>query len=383
MNRITSRALAAFLVLAIVLISCEALAATKDEDRAGGAEVIFIESPGCTKCAASERVLLKVGMDTPLNVSSYFYYSDAGHRIIKQYGSKDVPSIIIGGQVIDYRDYEKDDDLLERLIRDALANLSRPVGASIGLPVLPVNESREQGSGEEGGLGLNLNEISAYSISAVLGAGLVAGFNPCLLGILVFLAATVLSSAGKKRDLVMMVAFFSAGIFTTYFLFGLGMQRLMEARAVANAFRYILTAFLLLAGISQIWDGMRLRSAKPSIFRTDWALPYFKAGVERGRYSSYFLIGALFSLVKAPCVGAIYLAILDLFSARSYLVGATYLFFFNLGVVLPILLLGSGIAMGMSPEQVDSFRKEHRVGMRLFTGLALLALAPLIYWEVI
>ncbi|MCU0637919.1 MAG: hypothetical protein MUE87_04810, partial [Methanothrix sp.] len=182
MNRITSRALAAFLVLAIVLISCEALAATKDEDRAGGAEVIFIESPGCTKCAASERVLLKVGMDTPLNVSSYFYYSDAGHRIIKQYGSKDVPSIIIGGQVIDYRDYEKDDDLLERLIRDALANLSRPVGASIGLPVLPVNESREQGSGEEGGLGLNLNEISAYSISAVLGAGLVAGFNPCLLG---------------------------------------------------------------------------------------------------------------------------------------------------------------------------------------------------------
>lgn len=383
MNRITSLALAAFLVLAIVLISCEALAATKDEGRAGGAEVILIESPGCTKCAASERVLLKVGRDTPLNVSSYFYYSDEGHRIIKQYGSKDVPSIIIGGQVIDYRDYEKDDDLLEKLIRAALANQSPPVGASIGIPVLPGNESREQVSGEEGGLGPNLKEISAYSISAVLGAGLVAGFNPCLLGILVFLAATVLSSAGKKRELILMVAFFSAGIFTTYFLFGLGMQRLMETEAVANAFRYILTAFLLLAGISQIWDGMRLRAAKPSIFRTDWALPYFKAGVERGRYSSYFLIGALFSLVKAPCVGAIYLAILDLFSARSYLVGATYLFFFNLGVVLPILLLGGGIAMGMSPEQVDSFRKEHRVGMRLFTGFALLALAPLIYWEVI
>jgi hypothetical protein len=37
----------------------------------------------------------------------------------------------------------------------------------------------------------------------------------------------------------------------------------------------------------------------------------------------------------------------------------------------------------MSPEQVDNFRKDHRVGMRLFTGLMLLALAPLIYWQLI
>ncbi|HPH48873.1 MAG TPA: cytochrome c biogenesis protein CcdA, partial [Methanothrix sp.] len=230
---------------------------------------------------------------------------------------------------------------------------------------------------------IDLEQISAYSISAVLGAGLVAGFNPCLLGILVFLAASVLSTSGKRRDLVLMVAFFSAGIFTMYFLFGLGMQRLLETKAIADAFRYILTLFLLLAGLSQIWDGLRLKAGRPSIFRTDWIMPYFQSGVKGGRYSSYFLIGALFSLVKAPCVGAIYLAILDLLSSQSYLAGSIYLFFFNLGVVLPILLLGGAIALGMSPEQVDSFRKNHRVGMRLATGLTLLALAPLIYWQII
>jgi len=37
----------------------------------------------------------------------------------------------------------------------------------------------------------------------------------------------------------------------------------------------------------------------------------------------------------------------------------------------------------MSPEQVDSFRKDHRVAIRLFTGLTLIALAPLIYWQLI
>jgi len=390
MRIITSRiavAGLAFAFLALIIFPSAALQSSSGQDAAGKnvTEVIFIESPGCIKCAASERVLEKVGQEVPINVSSYYYYSPEGHRIIKEYGARDVPSMIIGIQVINYRDYEEDDALLERLIREALANQTPPAPAQFALPASHGNESKIQSTSlnSDEDSGLNLKEISAYSISAVLGAGLVAGFNPCLLGILVFLAASVLSSSGKKRELVMMVAFFSLGIFTMYFLFGLGMQRLLETEAVADSFRYILTVFLLLAGLSQVWDGIRLQNGMPSMFRTDWALPYFRAGVDKGRYSSYFLIGALFSLVKAPCVGAIYLAILDLLSASSYFEGAAYLFFFNLGVVLPILLIGGGIALGMSPEQVDAFRKDHRVGMRLATGIALLGLAPLIYWQLI
>jgi len=382
-----TRIATACLMVAAILFMCSSMALSAGHDNEGknAAEVIFIESPGCTKCAATERVLEKIGQDTPINISSHYYYSEDGHRIIKQYGAKDVPAIIIGMQVINYRDYEEDDSLLEKLIREALANQTQPVQAAFSIPATPGNESDSENESKHSDQDpqLNLKELSAYTISAVLGAGLVAGFNPCLLGILVFLTASVLSSSGKKRDLVMMVAFFSLGIFAMYFLFGLGMQRLLETEAVANAFRYILTAFLLLAGLSQVWDAMRLRDNRPSLFRTDWALKYFQAGIDKGRYSSYFLVGALFSLVKAPCVGAIYLAILDLLSAKSYLEGATYLFFFNLGVVLPILLLGGGIALGMSPEQVNAFRKDHRVGMRLVTGLALLALAPLIYWQLI
>ncbi|NLX39024.1 MAG: cytochrome C biogenesis protein, partial [Methanothrix sp.] len=38
---------------------------------------------------------------------------------------------------------------------------------------------------------------------------------------------------------------------------------------------------------------------------------------------------------------------------------------------------------GMSPARVDSFRKDHRAAIRFATGLTLLLLAPLIYWQVI
>ncbi|MCK9440745.1 MAG: cytochrome c biogenesis CcdA family protein [Methanothrix sp.] len=377
---VVSFVLALILLVGVALVFSNGVVAIGKND-AGATEVIIIKSPGCTKCAAAERALEKIGRDMPLNVTGYYYYSDEGHRIIKQYRAKDVPAIIIGMQVINYRDYEGDNALLESLIKGALANQTPNLPAAF---TLPGNESTKQNlSAAADGPGLNLQEISFYTISAVLGAGLVAGFNPCLLGILVFLAASVLSTTGRKRELVMMVVSFSFGIFTMYFLFGLGMQELLQTEAIASAFRYVLTAFLLLAGLSQVWDALRLSQGRPSLFRTDWALKYFKAGVDKGRFSSYFLIGALFSLVKAPCVGAIYLAILDLLSARSYFEGAAYLFFFNLGVILPIIVIGGAIALGMSPEQVDAFRKDHRVGMRLATGLALLALAPLIYWQLI
>jgi cytochrome c biogenesis protein CcdA len=211
--------------------------------------------------------------------------------------------------------------------------------------------------------------MSLYTLFAVLAAGLLAGFNPCLLGILVFLAASVLSSSGRRRELVLLVVFFSLGIFTVYLLFGLGMQRVLQVGPLERSFRYILTLFLIVVG--------------ESIFRTDWALGYFLAGIERGRLSSYFLIGALFSLVKAPCVVGMYLAILDLLSARSYFEGTVYLVLYNVGVILPILLLGGFIVLGMSPEQVDSWRKDYRAAIRLATGLTLLLLAPLIYWQVV
>jgi cytochrome c-type biogenesis protein len=378
----TSRIAALCLVLSLVLLASVALLPTGGfaATEKGAAEVIFIKSPGCTKCAAAERTLDRVSREVPINITSYYYYTDEGHRIIKQYRAKDVPAIIIGMQVINYRDYEKDDDLLERLIKSALANQTVDHPAAF---TLPVNESEKQSFSNDGGQSLNLEKISLYTLSAVLVAGLVAGFNPCLLGILVFLAATVLSTAGKRRELVMMVVFFSLGIFTMYLLLGLGMQQLLQTESIVSAFRSILTAFLILAGFSQVWDAVRLKQGQPSIFRTDWALKYFQAGIDRGRFSSYFVIGALFSLVKAPCLVGIYLAILDLLSARSYIEGATYLLFFNLGVILPILILGGAIALGMSPEQVDSFRKDHRVGIRLATGITLIALAPLIYWQLI
>ncbi|HNX09250.1 MAG TPA: hypothetical protein PKL29_03965, partial [Methanothrix sp.] len=157
----------ACLMVAAILFMCSSMALSAGHDNEGknAAEVIFIESPGCTKCAAAERVLEKIGQDTPINISRHYYYSEDGHRIIKQYGAKDVPAIIIGMQVINYRDYEEDDSLLEKLIREALANQTQPVQAAFSIPATPGNESDSgnESKHSDQDLQLNLKELSAYT----------------------------------------------------------------------------------------------------------------------------------------------------------------------------------------------------------------------------
>jgi cytochrome c-type biogenesis protein len=220
--------------------------------------------------------------------------------------------------------------------------------------------------------------------ATVFAAGLLAGFNPCLLAILAFLASSILASTGRRRDILIMVAFFSLGIFVVYIIFGLGLFSIFQEKSNAAIFRFVLAAVLLVLGLMQLEDARRLQSGSTSLFRTDWTKKYVHGVVASRRLSYYFLLGALFSLVRAPCVGGIYIAIIGIISSQGLASsGLIYLMIFNLGIALPVMLLGGIIALGMSPEQVDHFRNQHRVVIRLITGFTLLALALLIYWQII
>ena len=356
---------AILLTIALVIILSPASASDNSS-------ITIITSPGCTKCAAADRVLADILTDYE-NVSlvEHIFSSEEGHRIIKEHKVKDVPSIIIGDSVIGYRDYDGNETELKTLIKAALEgqNISR----------LKKDESDSDLDAENA-----LKDLTISSAATVFVAGLLAGFNPCLLAILAFLASTVLSSTGRRRDLLTMVASFSLGIFVVYYIFGVGLFNVLQEKSTAAMFRLVLAAFLLVLGLMQIEDARRLYSGGDSLFRTDWAMKYVHGALASRKLSSYFLLGALFSLVKAPCVGAVYIAIIGIISSQGYASsGLFYLMMFNLGIVLPVLLLGGLIALGMSPEQVDHFRHKHRVAIRVITGATLIVMAPLIYWQLI
>jgi len=336
-------------------------------------QVMLIESPGCTKCAAAQRVLDEVLPQYPeAELVHYTYYSDEGHKVILDYNVKDVPSVIVDHTVIGYRSYDGDSDKLEVMLRAALEN--RSVETQLNLNTTEPSLDSQA-----------LRDIHPTSMATVFLAGLLAGFNPCLLAILAFLSSAVITSSGRSRDIIPLVICFSLGIFVVYYLFGVGLFRIFQdSKSMASSIRLFLSLLLIFLGLIQIEDARRLHNGGRSLFKTDWAMKYFEGGISGRRLSTYFLLGALFSLVKAPCIGAVYLAIMGIIFNEGYSSASLlYLMLYNLGIILPVLLLGGVIALGMSPESIDRFRHEHRVGIRIATGLTLMVLAPLIYWQLI
>ncbi|MBU3925263.1 cytochrome c biogenesis CcdA family protein, partial [Patescibacteria group bacterium] len=222
------------------------------------------------------------------------------------------------------------------------------------------------------------------SVPSVFTVGFLAGFNPCLLAILAFIASVTLANTGKRRNVLMIVIMFSLGIFVTYLIAGLGLHKIIgQSAPLQDTIKNILVAIVGILGIWHIYDAYYLRKNTESSFHTPRAFIRLTESVtKKVSLPAAFLIGSLFSLIKAPCVGAVYLVILDTMRNDTG-TGMIYLASYNLGVVLPVLILGAAIAFGMNPKRVEEFRKNRRAALRLVTGIILVGIAVLMYKGII
>jgi cytochrome c biogenesis protein CcdA len=219
--------------------------------------------------------------------------------------------------------------------------------------------------------------LKKLSPTAVFLAGLVAGFNPCLLAVMAFVSAMALSLKGRRIDIIVGLIAFSAGLLCIYLLMGIGFLRLIESMpSIAATFKTAIV--VLLAGLAA-YAFYEAYQVKKNADRGS----LFKAFVERYKplYRKYSLaanfgLGGAFGLIKMPCVGGIYVGILGAIAGSDEAArGLFYLAAYNLGVVLPVLAVGMLLVLGLSPEKVDRLRKKHRCAMKMATGLILAAMA--------
>ncbi|HID26436.1 MAG TPA: DUF11 domain-containing protein [Methanosarcinales archaeon] len=229
------------------------------------------------------------------------------------------------------------------------------------------------------------------SIFTIMLVGLLAGFNPCLFAILAFIASITLATPAKRRNVQYMVVMFCLGILFTYMVVGLGLlQFLKYSTSLQDTIRIGLVALITILGIWQLYDAYHLKVKNKSTFATPKFFIRMTESMTRSDASlklpASFFLGSLFSLIKAPCVGAVYFAILDMVfksDLSEKTLGIFYLGVYNLGVILPILLIGLAITFGLNPEKVNKFRKDQRSMLRLLTGLSLILIAVLMQLRII
>lgn len=219
--------------------------------------------------------------------------------------------------------------------------------------------------------------LKKLSVAAVFIAGLIAGFNPCLLAVMAFVSAMALSMKGRRLDIIFNLLAFSAGLLCIYLLMGVGFLKLVESvPSVTATLKSGVVVLLIGLAAFAFYEAYRIKknADRASLFKAfaDRYKPLYK------RYSlaASFGLGGAFGLIKMPCVGGIYVGILGAIAESGEVGrGLFYLVAYNLGIVLPVLALGALLVLGMSPEKVDRLRKKHRYALKVATGLILAAMA--------
>ena len=359
------------LVLLSIVLFCPITASGQSSE----VVVEYFYEDGCLSCSGAEPVVDKVvqGYDN-ISYSKYEILSDYGDmkvydRMVSEYGIASVPAVVINHQItITYPDYNGDEKRLEELLVAGIENA----------PHIPENNSIQPADGG--------NILPELSLPVVLVAGLLAGFNPCLLAVMAFLASLTLSAKGNRTELLKIVGGFCAGIFVMFMVVGMGLLGVIKQQPeIKDTITLLLVVLVGLLGLWHFYDAYHLKVHDRSSFKTSGSFLQLVEGIEhRNTVVVSFLAGAMFSIIKAPCVGAVYFAILDMLITQGKIAdGAIYLGFYNLGVILPVLILGIMLAFGLSPERVNDLREKRRVEIRLVTGAVLLLLAVMIYFNII
>ncbi|MDP2753127.1 MAG: cytochrome c biogenesis protein CcdA [Nitrospirota bacterium] len=356
MNRI----LLALLIILSIFISNSAAQVEKT------VHVEYFYDPACQKCAKATPIIDKVVNEYGNKVAfdKYNVKDEIGLQEARKYRIPGVPAVVIDNTIlISYEDYGSDLEKLETLLKNKIEE------AFIQSPTTRNTTASP----------------SSLSFLSVFTVGFLAGFNPCLFAILAFIASVALVSTGKRRNVLYIVAAFSLGIFVTYFIVGLGLFKLFESSAMQDTIRTVVVGVISILGIWHVYDAYHLRKNTESTFYTPKFFVRMTENItKKVNLPASFLMGSLFSLIKAPCVGAVYLVILDMVRNSSERgLGLMYLGVYNLGVILPVLVIGIAIAFGLNPEKVEKFRKEKRSALRLITGLSLLIIAVLMYLNII
>ncbi|MFH0910321.1 MAG: hypothetical protein V1918_02245 [Planctomycetota bacterium] len=239
-----------------------------------------------------------------------------------------------------------------------------------------------------------IRRFERFGAGAVAVAGLVDGVNPCAFTTIVFLLSMLAYLGKNRKELVMVGAGFTAAVFGTYFLLGLGLLSAVKSFSVNHglssglACGVALLAFAL-AGWS-LWDYVRFRRTGEARDMTLGLPRAMKARIHKVIRTSlttrHLLLGSLglgvaVSLLESMCTGQVYLPTI-MFVARAPGLRAEavgYLLLYNGMFILPLVGILAAAYAGVRSDGLARLMRRRlglvKLGMAaLFAALGTMAL---------
>jgi len=242
-------------------------------------------------------------------------------------------------------------------------------------------------------VGLNSAEQapSAMSGIVVLFLGFVSGFNPCLIALVSFILAATLKLEGGYLKALRRAFITALGVLYSYLLMGFSTFSIPNLATYVSWLTLPLGISLLIMGAlnlielsHDIYSGRwkRGEEAKLRLFRTPEFLK--RIIVETAYRDNFYLdfgIGGLFSLIKLPCIGPLFLVLFA--STPAQPVESLFnVVLFTSGVVLPIFVVTSLVGLGViKTSQMSALRFKGRLVQRGVVGVLLVLSGSVVLFQ--
>lgn len=355
----------------------------------------FFYGQGCPHCAKMEVFLDEMEAKyTDLNVMRFETYFNDDNRdlflnMAEEYGVEvgGVPTTFFEGKVVSGYSDSVGEILEEEFIRLINQEEEPIVEADLEQEEVATDELIEAEPTDEPETvkitsesspttdPVRIELLEQLTIPAVVSAAAVDAINPCAFAVLIILMTTILATKSRRRSLAAGLAF-SASIFISYLLMGIGLYSAIAVTGLSHVFYIVVAILAILLGLFNLkdwlWYGKWFVMEVPMSWR-----PKLKS-LLRGVTSvpGAFLIGFVVSLFLLPCTSGPYIVILGLLSSVATRNTAfLYLVLYNLIFILPMILITLAIFFGITTtEKAEAWRQGRLKTLHLIAGLILLLL---------
>lgn len=208
--------------------------------------------------------------------------------------------------------------------------------------------------------------------------GLIDSFNPCAIGVLLSYLAIALSLRVSRISFISFGLFYILATYTTYFLIGLGILKVMHLFGIHNFFGWIAAGLIILLGLFYVkeyfWPALKIPVL--SSFLSRCRIPKWN---REFTIASALVLGFLIGICEFPCSGGVYLATVGLLSAKAtFLKGITYLFIYNFMFILPLVAVFLSVGNKFVFSRLQKLQTSAFSAIKLIMGISMLASGALL-----
>jgi cytochrome c biogenesis protein CcdA len=218
-------------------------------------------------------------------------------------------------------------------------------------------------------------------LPAVVVTGLLDSVNPCAFAVILLLLAFLFTIRQSRKRILQLGLIYIGMVFLVYFAIGLGILRAVrlseDAHFVARAGSWILIALGAINLAEYFFPRFPIKLRMPvaaGVKTNEW--------LKQATVPATVGVGILVGLCTFPCSGGIYVSIITLLNAKTTLAwGIGYLALYNVLFVLPLLVILFAAGNRIVAKRWARWEREHSVRIRLWYGLAMIALgATMLTW---